>query len=112
MPDRTLPEPFADLEPLAGSWALASEHDRYHKLHASSLGEVRAFYDAMLPRMPAILDYVDRYTVAQMPDDARTLFHLALTFAETAHPVDLGWKDVDFDSAYRWDKMEFRTVSR
>jgi hypothetical protein len=112
MPDRALPEPFSDLEPLVGDWALASERDRYHKLHRSTLGEVRAFYEAMLPRMPAILEHLDHHAVTQMPGDVRTLFHLALTFAETAHPIDLGWKDVDFDSAYSWEKMEFRTVSR
>jgi hypothetical protein len=34
-----------------------------------------------------------------------------MTFAETAHPIDLNWNDVDFPDAYPWDKFEFRTVS-
>ena len=37
--------------------------------------------------------------------------NLSLAFAETAHPIDLGWSDVDFTDAYPWDRFEFRTVS-
>ena len=109
--ESSLPEAFASLQPLVGEWALASERARYQKLHRCTLDELRAFYDAMLPRMSEILEYLDRYTVSDMPDDARTLFHLAMTFSETAHPIDLKWRDVDFDSAYPWERMEFRTVS-
>lgn len=111
MDAQTLPEPFADLEDLVAEWALASERDRYQKLHRSDIDAVRTFYDRMLPRMTAVLEYLDRYTELDMPADARALYHLALTFAETAHPIDLKWKDVDFESAYAWDAMEFRTVS-
>jgi hypothetical protein len=106
-----LPEPFEQLTPWVAQWALATERERYEKLHRSSIEELREFYAAMLPCMPEILAYLDRYTVSTMPDEARALFHLAMTFAETAHPIDLKWKDVDFESAYPWAHLEFRTVS-
>lgn len=111
MPSRKLPEAFAALAPFVDGWTLTSEKERFHKLHAVSIDELRAFYDAMLPRLEEALQYLNQYKIDEMPEDARTLFDLAMTFAETAHPIDLKWKDVDFPDAYDWRKFEFRTVS-
>lgn len=111
MPCRKLPDAFADLQPWVAEWALASEQERFRKLHAVTLEQLRSFYDAMLPRLPAVLQHLDAHRIGALPDEERTLFDLAMTFAETAHPVDLKWKDVDFPGAYAWQKLEFRTVS-
>ena len=108
---RTLPPRFAELAPFVADWALPTEHDRYHRLHRSTLEELRRFYDAMLPRMDEVLDYLDQWSVPALPADARVLYELAMTFAETAHPIDLHWQGVDFNDAYPWDRFEFRTVS-
>ena len=40
-----------------------------------------------------------------MPDDARTLFDLLLTFVETAHPIELNWNETDIDDAFALDRM-------
>lgn len=111
MPCRKLPEPFADLASFADEWALTSERDRFVKLHSVTIDQLRVFYDAVLPRLQAVLDYLDQYEIAELPEDARTLYDLAMTFAETAHPPDLKWTEVDFPGAYAWQKFEFRTVS-
>ena len=111
MSQRQLPPDFADLARFVDEWALSTEQQRYEQLHRHSLEHLRAFYEVMLPRMDAILIYLNQYTVQTLPADAKTLFDLAMTFSETAHPIDLGWADVDFPGAYRWDKFEFRTVS-
>jgi hypothetical protein len=111
MNPRVLPEPFADLQGFVPDWGLATEQERFKKLHSVTLGQLREFYDAMLPRMDLVLDYLDQYTISAMPEDATVLYQLAMTFAETAHPVDLRWNDVDFPDAYSWQKFEFRTVS-
>ncbi len=107
----TLPAGFADLEPLVSDWALPNEQARYLKLHASTLLQLKAFYDAMLPRMDAVMEFLKTQPVEGMAPEAEVLFQLAMTFSETAHPLDLGWKDVDFPSAFAWERMEFRTVS-
>lgn len=107
----SLPEDFVDLEAFVAEWALDCEQARFHKLHTVSLENLRAFYDAMLPRLPAILGYLKRHKLGAMPADARTLFDLAMTFVETSHPIDLGWGDTDFPGAYRWQAFEFRSVS-
>mgnify|MGYP003340016106 CR=1 FL=1 len=107
----TLPAGFSDLERFVAEWALPNEKERYLKLHASTLPQLKAFYDAMLPRMDAVMEFLKTQPVEGMAPDAQALFHLAMTFSETAHPLDLGWKDVDFPSAFAWDRLEFRSVS-
>jgi len=111
MAELQLPAQFARLQPLVAQWALTNERDRFLKLHANSIEELRAFYSAMLPEMEAVMAYLALQPADDMPPEVQTLFHLAMTFAETAHPLDLGWKNTDFPSAYPWEKVEFRTVS-
>ncbi len=106
-----LPAGFSALEPFVPEWALANERDRYQKLHHGTLAQLKVFYDAMLPRMDEIMAFLKTQPLAGMAPEAENLYRLAMTFAETAHPLDLGWKDVDFPSAFPWDRMEFRTVS-
>jgi hypothetical protein len=108
---RSLPEPFADLQAFVDKWALTTEKERFDLLHSITLDQLRPFYETMLPRMDAVLDYLNQFRMGDMPSDARTLFDLSMTFAETAHPLDLKWTHVDFNDAYPWQKFEFRTVS-
>jgi hypothetical protein len=110
-PERTLPAQFADLAVWVRDWALTTERERFLKLHSVQLLQLRDFYQAMLPRIDEILVYLNQWEVSALPADARTLFDLAMTFSETAHPIDLNWQDVDFTNAYDWRKFEFRTVS-
>lgn len=82
------PASFADLEPLA-AWALATEGQRARKRRNSTMVEIRAFYDAIVPRMDAILDYLNQLPLDTMPDDAQRLLHLTLSLAEVATAVEL-----------------------
>jgi len=111
MPSRKLPEAFSALQPYVDDWALTSERERFVKLHSVGIEQLRAFYEAMLPRLQAVLDHLNRFSIRELPEEERTLFDLAMTFAETAHPIDLKWQDVDFPAAYPWQKFEFRSVS-
>lgn len=108
---KNLPDRFLHLEPYVADWALSNERARFLKLHATSFEDLRGFYEALLPEMDAILEYLKEFPLDDMPPEETTLFYLAMTFAETAHPLDLGWKNVDFPSAYPWHRFEFRTVS-
>jgi len=51
---RQLAAQFVELEPFLG-WSLATEHERSVKRQASSMAEIKAFYDAMLARLGEIL---------------------------------------------------------
>lgn len=108
----TLPPEFADLEHRVPEWALPTEEARFRKLHAVAYDDLLDFYDEMLPRLPAILDYLARHKLSAMPADAMTLYNLALTMVETSHPIDLGWGATDFPGAYRWDAFGFASISQ
>lgn len=84
-----LPEQFKGLDPLAREWALASESERNKKRRSSTMEEIRAFYQAVLPRMDQIVAYLNRYPLGEMPEDAERLFYLALSFMEVSPAVEL-----------------------
>jgi len=83
-----LPAPFQDLAPFL-DWALAKETERTRKRMTSSMEEIRGFYDAMLARMDAIVEYLKQFPADDMPDEARTLFHLSLSLIEVSNAVEL-----------------------
>src|SRR5512145_1175830 len=60
MAEHQLPEPFADLAPYL-AWSLPTERERSAKRQASTLAEITAFYQAMLPRMEEVLSYLAQY---------------------------------------------------
>jgi hypothetical protein len=71
-----LPTQFADLEPFVAEWALPSETERYRKRLSTPMAEIQAFYDAIFPRANEVLDYLDQYTLDELPDEALNLLRL------------------------------------
>jgi hypothetical protein len=106
-----LPPDFADLTPFVRDWALATERDRYFKLLATPIEELRVFYDAMLPRAEAIVAYLARQPLDDLPADARVLHELMLTFVETAHPIELKWTQTDIENGTAPEKLHFHGPS-
>ena len=87
MPEPVLPEQFQGLEHWI-DWALATEEERSDKRQASTMEDIKAFYDAMLTRMEDVLPYLEQFTLDELPEDARRLFHLTLSLAEVAPAVE------------------------
>ncbi|MGD9536594.1 MAG: hypothetical protein AB7P52_08150 [Alphaproteobacteria bacterium] len=87
MTDRSLPAPFRDLEPFIG-WSLERERQRTEKRESSSMEEVRAFYDAVFPRMDAIVAHLDAYPFDALPEPERRLFLLTLSVVEVSNLVE------------------------
>lgn len=85
----SLPKDFEMLEPLVADWALQTQDARQARRKASSRGELQYFYDNMLPRMPAILKYLDRYPLGELPLDVSRLLALSLSMAEVAPHIEL-----------------------
>jgi hypothetical protein len=83
-----LPEAFADLTPFL-DWALPSADERQTRRRTSSKEELKAFYDAMLPRIEATLTEVDAYPLESLPASLHPLYHLALSLAEVAPHIEL-----------------------
>ena len=49
---------FADLEPFAATWCLATEPERFAQRLASTMDEMQAFYDAVTPRAEDAMTYL------------------------------------------------------
>ncbi len=78
-----MPAHFTDLEGFA-HWALDTEAARGQRRRDSSLDEIRKFYDVMLPRLMAVLEYLNGFPLDQMPEPQRRLLNLSFAFAEIA----------------------------
>jgi len=87
-----LPSAFCDLEPFAARWSLPSEPERWARRQESSIDEMRRLYEAVFPRVEAIYGYIDGFPLDDLPEDARNLLHLMLSFVMVSFPVEV-WDD-------------------
>ncbi|MDF3889104.1 MULTISPECIES: hypothetical protein [Cupriavidus] len=87
--DNSLPKGFEMLEPLVADWSLPTQNARQERRKASSRGELRYFYDNMLPKLPAILSHLDGYPLGELPAATARLFALSLSLAEVAPHIEL-----------------------
>lgn len=87
MTESRLPELFADLEPFA-HWALATERERNRQRHNSTMAELQAFHGAMLPRVEAVIEYLNAWPLERLPEAAQQLHYMTLSLAEIAPAVD------------------------
>ena len=69
---RALPAEFVDLERFAERWSLPTEAERWAQRHTSSIEDMRELYEAMSPRVDAILTYCDGFPLDDLPEEART----------------------------------------
>ena len=88
MSEALLPEMFKELEPFA-NWALEPERARTEEREASSMAEIRAFYDAMMLRFDEILDHLQSHFGGDMPAPAYRLYLMSLSLVEVAILVEL-----------------------
>lgn len=83
-----LPAEFADLEPFS-EWCLPTEPERYAKRLASSMVEMKAFYDAITARAEEALAYCDKFALDDLPEDAVNLLRLVYSFVLVSFAVEL-----------------------
>ncbi len=86
---KQLPSEFADLQDLASDWALASEPERRAKRQAMEMTDITVYYQRMTARIEAILEYLNQYELAKLPDDARHLMNMTLSLAEVGPAVEV-----------------------
>ena len=91
MADSLLPSAFSDLEPFAEAWCLATERERYAKRLDSSMEEMQALYDAILPRVEDAIAYCDGFPFDDSPEDARRLLLLLYSFVTVSFPIEV-WR--------------------
>jgi hypothetical protein len=86
-----LPGEFADLEPFAERWCLATERERWTERMSSSMEDMQEFYDASLPRIEEAIAFCDKFPLDDMPDDAVALLRLVYSFVIVSFAVEL-WR--------------------
>ena len=106
MKTASLPVSFEDLQVFVSDWALPNEKSRYFKLMNTELADLRVFFDAMLSRASAIIDLLKPYDPNALQGELLTLYHLLVTFVETAHPIELNWKSTDIE--FKSDPMRLQ----
>lgn len=109
MSHSTVPEQFAELEPIVARWARPTERERFANRLGSSLHELDAMYQQLLPRFDEIMAYLDRKPAgpAQLDEADRNLAYLAMAAMENARSVEV-WRKVDVHSAnFTPDRIQF-----
>jgi len=99
MSERLLPPEFAVLEPFAARWCLATESERWARRLASSMDEMQSFYDACFPRVNDAIDYCDRFSLDDLPDDATRLLQLVHSLVMVSMAVEIWHQPRPIDSA-------------
>ncbi|MGR8921314.1 MAG: hypothetical protein ACU85V_16990 [Gammaproteobacteria bacterium] len=83
-----LPAAFAALEPFADEWVLADSRARAEKRQASTMDDIRAFYDAALALAPDALTYLAERRLGELDDPDERLLKLMLSLAEVGPAVE------------------------
>jgi hypothetical protein len=83
-----LPQEFADLESYAETWCLGTEGERFARRMSSSMPDMQAFYDAIVPRAEEAIAYLDKFALDDMPADAINLLHLLYSMIMVSFPVE------------------------
>jgi hypothetical protein len=89
--DTLLPTAFADLEPFAAIWCLATEPERWARRLATPLEEMQRFYDACCPRAEEAIQHCDRFPLDDLPADAERLLQLLHSLALVSYAIEV-WK--------------------
>lgn len=83
-----LPQKFQHLARF-DAWCLDTERARNRKRLASTMADIREFYDAMLACVDDALEYLNGFPLEGMPAPERNLLNLTLSLAEVANAVEL-----------------------
>jgi hypothetical protein len=94
-----LPSAFAEFEQFTQTWCLPTEAERWNRRLASSMAEMREFYDAFFPRVEEAIDYCDKFPLDDLPEDATNLLHLIYSLVMVAMAVEVFGQPKPTDSA-------------
>jgi hypothetical protein len=94
-----LPSAFAELEEFAQTWCLPTEADRWNQRLASTMAEMREFYQAFFPRLEEAIEYCDKFPLDDLPEDTVNLLHLIYSLVMVAMAVEVFGQAKPTDSA-------------
>ena len=85
---RLLPTAFNDLQDFADRFALPTERERHHERLHADFADLQALYNAVLPRIDEIHDYLAQFPWPDLPERERNLLNLALALIEVSLAVE------------------------
>src|SRR3546814_10509379 len=78
------------LEPYAKVWGkLEDQAQRYLQRQHSSMKELKAYYDAVAPRLNEIFDHLDKFPMNDLPEQEALLYRTALGLTEAAMAIEV-----------------------
>ena len=89
---------FSELDSVVSEWGLPTLSARIEKRVTSSLAELQAFHDTVLPRLPEIIDFLNEFPSHAIPDEYQALKNTALTLLHVDRPVNK-WAAPTLDDA-------------
>lgn len=98
-----LPDKFSDLEPYA-KWASPTVEGRLALRLQNTYEDMEEFYNAMLPRIEDVLQYLNEFDMDKLPEKEETLFHLALSFTNAIQCVEY-FKDTRVPAGFEHERM-------
>jgi hypothetical protein len=102
MSEVLLPTAFAELEPFAQTWCLATESERYERRLASSMAAMREFYDAFFTRLAEAIEYCDGFPLEDLPPDVRNLLLLIYSLIMVSMSVEIFHQPKAVNAADAW----------
>ena len=93
-----LPADFADLEPFAATWCLATEPERWARRLATTMKEMQAFYDACFPRAEDAIRYCDQFGLDDMPEYGVRLLQLLHSLALVSYAIEVWQQPLPVDT--------------
>jgi hypothetical protein len=84
-----LPVEFSEFEPFAALWCVETETQRYERRMASTMGELEEFYAAFFPRLEEAIDYCDKFSLDELPDNAQRLLQLVYSLIMVSMSVEV-----------------------
>ena len=106
-----LPSQFASLQPFAEAWSLATREERYHKRLNSSFEDIKAFYEAVLPLLDAMVEHLNQHPIKDLAQEEKNLLRVAFSAIEISRSVEV-WDapDNNVHGAYQADKIKVHTL--
>jgi hypothetical protein len=85
-----LPAQFADFDRFA-AWIIETQDGRYDHRLASSMEEMQALYDTMMPRLGDVIEYINQYSLDDLPEHVHNLMLLTYSLIQASFAVE-AWK--------------------
>ena len=95
----TLPTAFAALQSYVAAWALPDEDARFRKRLHAPMDDLRAFYEAILPHMDAIMQHLQGCPAQNLQPADDALLKLALSYTEISRVFEV-WQQQDVRADY------------